>query len=236
MNKSSTNRDQQTTAQHLLRTSLLTSPEGHILLTGLSAALLYILWLVAINFHDLQRLQVFVAMTATHVLFGRAAGMSFGYTFNLAQSTIIVSSMIIESIVVLLFYPLFVFSWRHLLIIPTMKKMMDRIHNAAEAHRHLIHRYGLLGLFVFVWFPFWMTGALVGCVIGFLLELRPWLNIGVVIGGAYLAIISWAFLLNKLHDRVARFGSYAPLFILAGLIVIALIGHFINRARRSKEK
>ena len=219
-----------------LRSSLLTSPEGHILVTGLVVGCLYLIWIGLNGIWEPKRMQIFVAMTATHVLFGRAAGMSFGYTVNLGHITVILTSMTVESIVLLIFYPLFVFSWRHLLVFPVLKKTMDRLHQAAEKHRKLIYRYGLLGLFAFVWFPFWMTGSLVGCIIGFLLELRPWVTIGVVIGGGYMAIISWSFLLHKLHDRVAGLSPYASISILAFLVLLALIGSLIGRKKQDKDR
>ncbi len=212
------------------------SPEGHILVTGLVVGCLYLLWIGLNGLWDPKRMQIFVAMTATHVLFGRAAGMSFGYTVNLGNITIILTSMTIESIVLLIFYPLFVFSWRHLLVFPVLKKMMDRLHQAAEKHHKLIHRYGLFGLFAFVWFPFWMTGSLVGCIIGFLLELRPWVTIGVVIGGGYMAIVSWSFLLHTLHDRAAGFSPYASLIILSILILLALLGSLMGRKKQDKNE
>jgi uncharacterized membrane protein len=220
----------------ILRSGLLKSPEGHILVTGLVAGVLYLLWIGLNGFWEPKRMQMFIAMTATHVLFGRAAGMSFGYTFNLGPGTIILTSMMIESIVVLMFYPLFVFSWRHLLVFPVLKKTMDRLHQAAEKHHRLIHRYGLFGLFALVWFPFWMTGSLVGCVIGFLLGLRSWVTIGVVLGGAYMAIVSWSFLLHSLHVRTSGFGPYASLSILAFLILLALIGSFMGRKNHDKSE
>ncbi|MCP4398973.1 MAG: small multi-drug export protein [bacterium] len=220
----------------VLRSSLFTSPEGHILVTGLVVGCLYLLWIGLNGLWEPKRMQNFVAMTATHVLFGRAAGMSFGYTVNLGHGTIILTSMTIESIVLLFFYPFFVFSWRHLLVFPALKKMMDRLHQAAEKHHKLIHHYGLFGLFALVWFPFWMTGSLVGCIIGFLLELRPWVTIAVVLGGGYMAIVSWSFLLQRLHDRAAEFGSYASLTILALLILLALLGSLAGRKKQKKKE
>ena len=52
--------------------------------------------------------QVVVAMTATHILFGRAAGMSFGYAVGLGHGRGHSVNMAIETVLVLLFYPLFV--------------------------------------------------------------------------------------------------------------------------------
>lgn len=212
-----------------VRTALLSSSEGHIFLTGIFLSLLYLLWLAANGLWNPKQTHIFVAMTVTHILFGRAAGMSLGYTVGLEHYLVIPMNLIIETIQVLLFYSLFVFSWRKLLMIKRLNNMMNRIHHVAETHRDLIHRYGLLGLFVFVWIPFWMTGSAVGCVIGFLLNLRPWLTIGVVLGGASMAIISWAFLLQKLHQRVSEFGPYASIGILSLIIALVLAGHFLYK-------
>lgn len=215
--------------------TLLSSQEGHIFLTGLLLSVFYLLWLAVNELWYPRQAHVFVAMTITHVLFGRAAGMSFGYTVGFGHAVVIPMNLVIETIQVLLFYPLFVFSWRQLLIINRLKNMMDRMHQAAQAHQGMIHRYGLIGLFVFVWIPFWMTGSAIGCVIGFLLSLRPWLTVGVVLGGAYMAIISWAFLLRELHDRASEFGPYASIGILAIIILIAFAGHFIYKKQRDHQ-
>jgi uncharacterized membrane protein len=168
-------------------------------------------------------------MTATEILFGRAAGMAFGYTLGLTHIKVIPICMIIETVLVLIFYPLFVLSWRHLLVIQWLKKTFERISNAAETHKDKIQRYGLIGLFVFVWFPFWMTGPVVGCVIGFLLGLRVWLNLTVVLAGTYVAILGWAFFLRQLHESVAHYSSYATMVLLALLVIIIFVGHLLHR-------
>jgi hypothetical protein len=84
-------------------------------------------------------------------------------------------------------------------------------------------------LFIFVWFPFWMTGPVVGSVIGFLLGLKVWLNMTVVLAGTYVAIIGWAFFLRQLHDQVASYSSYAAMVLMVLLIVIAAVGHLLHR-------
>ncbi len=201
--------------------TILSSAEGHIFLTGLVAGVVYGLWVL---FWTPGRSNVFALLTVSHLLFGRAAGISFGYTMNFTHGQVILVNMIVESIILLLFYPLFVFSWRHLLVIRSLKNTMARIHAAAERNRDHIRKYGLLGLFLFVWFPFWMTGSIVGCVIGFLLNLHPWLNMSVVLAGSYVAIVSWAFLLHELHIQVEQFSQYASLTILGIIILIVVIG------------
>ena len=112
---------------------------------------------------------------------------------------------------------------------------MARTHKAAEANQHIIQKYGIIGLFVFVWMPFWMTGPVVGCVLGFLIGLRPWVNITIVLSGTYLATVVWAVLLREAHERIAVYGTYAPLLILLLVIATVVAGNMWHRHREKHE-
>lgn len=95
----------------------------------------------------------------------------------------------------------------------------------------------LIGLFAFVWFPFWMTGPVVGCVIGFLLGLRAWVNIAVVLSGTYLAILAWGLFLSRFHDSVAAYSSQAAMVLMILLIVIIVAGSLLHGTlRETKHK
>nr|MDJ0863725.1 small multi-drug export protein [Gammaproteobacteria bacterium] len=176
--------------------------------------------------------QVLVAIAAMNILFGRAAGLSFGYAAGLDHGVVVPVNMIVETILVLLFYPLFVFSWRHLVEIRGLTKLIKRTTTAAEANREKIRKYGMIGLLAFVWLPFWMTGPVVGCAIGYLLGLRTWLNLTVVLAGTYLAIGGWALVLRELHVRVAEYSVFGPMALLALIILIAVVGYLLHKAHR----
>ena len=212
-----------------LKQTLLTSSEGRLLLLGVAIALIYTFWLGIKMLLSPDESQVLIGMTATELLFGRAAAMAFGYSLGLGHRTVIPICIIIETILVLIFYPLFVFSWRHLLVIKRLKKVFERIQKSAETHKDKVQKYGVIGLFAFVWFPFWMTGPVVGSVIGFLLGLRVWLNMAVVLTGTSLAIIGWAFLLRQFHNQVASYSSYAAMVLMALLVVIIIAGNLLYR-------
>jgi uncharacterized membrane protein len=216
--------------------TLLTSPEGRILLLGVAVAFLYTLWLVFKFINSPEQAQILIGMTATDIMFGRAAAMAFGYSLFLKHSLVITICIIVETILVLIFYPLFVFSWHHLLVIKWLRNTFDRIDRAAETHKDKIQRYGIIGLFVFVWLPFWMTGPVVGCVIGFLLGLKARFNIPVVLTGTYVAILGWAFILRRFHEHVAAYGSYAEIVIFAILIIVIIFGNLLHRTLQEKKK
>ena len=213
------------------RAALLATSEGHILLTGLALAFLYFAWLGWVSLSSTRDSQVLLALTATHTFFGRAAGIAFGYASGFGHAIVIPVNLAIETIMLMLFYPLFVFTWRHLFVFKGFKNFMERIHNAAQANRASIRRYGIPGLFLFVFIPFWMTGPLVGCAIGFLLGLRPWVNMSVVLSGTYVATFLWAILLKELNERLAAYGSLAPMILVGAIIVIVVVSNIILRDR-----
>jgi uncharacterized membrane protein len=219
-----------------LRSTLFRSSEGRVLLVGVTLAVVYSFWLgFKLVFSPVES-QVFLGMTATQVIFGRAAGMAFGYSLGLGQGTVIFISIIVETILVLIMYPLFVFSWQQLLVIKRLKNLFERIRKAAEARKPVVQRYGIIGLFVFVWFPFWMTGPVVGSVIGFMIGLRVWVNIAAVLGGTYIAIVGWAIFLRKFHDTVASYSSYAAMVFMSLLLFIIIVVYLFRRIERDNGK
>jgi uncharacterized membrane protein len=180
--------------------------------------------------------QVLVGMTATQIMFGRALSMALGYRSGIGNSTIILVCIALETIIVLIFYPLFVLSLRHLLVVNWLNNIFERTRRSAEARKGIVQKYGIVGLFVFVWFPFWMTGPLVGCVIGYLLGLRVRLTIAAVLGGTYVAILGWAFFLRKFHDLVASYSSYAAMVLMTVLvIIIVIVGNLLHRTGQDKK-
>ncbi|GAG30902.1 unnamed protein product, partial [marine sediment metagenome] len=174
------------------------------------------------RFQSVELSRSLLTMTGAHLAGGRAAGMTWGYAHALPAWLVIVTNMAIETYLVLLFFPLFVFSYRRLIVIKPLEETMQRAQQAAEAHRSEIVRYGIPGLLLFVWFPFWMTGPLVGSIIGFLIGLGPWLNVTVVVGGTWAAILCWGLVLNRIYKLVEPIGPYIPLLIVGAIILFAV--------------
>ncbi|MBI1731550.1 MAG: small multi-drug export protein [Gammaproteobacteria bacterium] len=187
-------------------------------------------------FHATGTFQALVGMTAAHVLFGRAAGMSYGYSLGYGHGLVFSANIIIETIIVMLVYPLFVFTLRRLLVSATLREFMERVYRAAESRRRVIHRWGIPGIFLIVLFPFWGTGPVVGSVIGFLLGLRPWVNMAVVLGGTYMACVAWAILLKELHERVEAVSPYGGIAVVAVIVVFVVLGFFWGGRRTSQVK
>ncbi len=213
------------------RFALLASTEGRLLVAGLTLSGLMVLafgiaWQLFPD--DILR---YVAMTGLNLFIGRAAGMSFGYASGFSHAQVVPFNMLVETIQVLVVYPLFALSWRQLIELRRLQPYMARMRGTAESRSGMVRKFGIAGLFIFVFLPFWMTGPVVGAIIGFLIGLRPWVNVVVVLGSTYIAIGIWALLLNELSAWAATFNRLAPYALVVAIALIVVAGHLWYRRR-----
>jgi uncharacterized membrane protein len=208
--------------------------EGRILAVGVALAWLLVMalgigWLV-----EPEWTVVFAAMTGLNLLIGRAAGMSFGYANGLDHLVVIGSNVLVETIQVLVIYPLFVLSWRNLVNVRRLQRFLVQIRHSAEASEAQVARYGMAGLFLFVFLPFWMTGPVVGSVIGFLIGLGARRNLATVLSATYVAIGIWAFAFEQLNELLAAYGRYAAFGTVLAFATAAVVIGRLGRLRRGR--
>jgi uncharacterized membrane protein len=206
--------------------------EARILALGVGLCLLTVValgvgWLVE---PDLTAL--FAAMTGLNLTIGRAAGMSFGYASGLGHPAVISSNVLTETIQVLVVYPLFVLSWNNLVDVRYMRRLLVTMRQTAEANQSRVARYGMIGLFAFVFLPFWMTGPVVGAIIGFLIGLKPRHTIPTVLAATYLAVAIWALFFERLTALVADYGRYAA---FGAVLVVAVVALALRSAQRWRQ-
>ncbi|HEY8887308.1 MAG TPA: small multi-drug export protein [Gallionella sp.] len=228
------------TVEHLPRPTwrqLFKTTEGRILLIGIAIALAGMIVMGLVAFWSLQTSRMIGAMIFIDIIFGMIVSMSVGYANGYGHALVVPVIMWVETVLVLLFYPVFVFSLLKLVEFPRLKRFLDRTHAVAERNHDRVRRYGVPGLFLFVWFPFWMTGPVLGSAIGYLLGFPAWLTLSVVLAGAYITIVGWAYLLFGLYIRAAVFGSWAPLLIIGLVILVIIAVYWFNlRSKNHKPK
>lgn len=201
---------------------LLRRTEVRILAVGLFLALLTVAALSIGWFLDPELAARFAAMTGLNLTVGRAAGMSFGYASGLHHPSVITGSMLVETIQVLVIYPLFVLSWKSLVDERRMQRLLVGVRRSAEASQSRVARYGMIGLFAFVFLPFWMTGPVVGSVIGFLIGLKARHNLPIVLSATYAAVAIWAAFFERMNAWFAAYGRYAAFCLVVVVAVAAL--------------
>lgn len=215
---------------------LFKTPEGRILLLGIALALAGLIVMVSVAYWSMSTSRMIGAMSFANIVFGSAVSMSIGYASGYSHALVVPVNLWAETVLVLLFYPVFVLSMRKLVVFPRLGRFLESTRAAAERNHDKVRRYGILGLFLFVCIPFWMTGPVVGCAIGYLIGFPTWLTLLVVLAGSYAAIAVWAYLLFDLYARAAGFGSWAPVLIIGLVIVMILAGYRLNRSGKKAVK
>jgi len=215
---------------------LFKTTEGLILLFGIAIALIGIISMGVIAFWSPQTSEIIGAMSIASLIFGTVVSMSIGYAAGYGHTLVIPVNMWIESVVVLLFYAVFVLSMHKMVVFPRLKLYLERTRTAAERHHEAVRRYGIAGLFIFVWIPFWMTGPVVGSVIGYLLGFPAWLTLSVVLAGTLMTLLSWAYLLHGLYTRAAIFGPWASALIIGLIILVIAVFYLIERRGKNKRQ
>lgn len=166
------------------------------------------------------------------LVFGRAAGISLALAlgFNTLWATIL--NIYIENTMVVILYPLFVWSVQGIRTFQKTENFFNSINAIAQKYEKLLKRYGILGLFLFVWLPFWLTGPIVGAAIGYFMRLQVWLNLFVVLSGTNLAIVCWAYLLARLDSELKYFGQNSMWVLLGIFVSLAIFGAFFAKFKQ----
>ncbi len=201
---------------------ILRSSELDIFFAGVLLLGLYVLIAYIVKEFSAKAGVTLLAMSGANLFVGRAGAITIGFDGGLPRWIVLGATMVNETCLVLMLYPLFVFFYRDLFVFKWLKNLMVRLRKAAIRRRKQIMRYGVPGLFVFVWFPFWMTGPVVGCAIGFLMGLRNWVNLTIVLVGTYVAILGWTLVLEGLHERMQSMGAWAPRTFIIALFLVAV--------------
>lgn len=200
--------------------TLLQYKEGQILLTGLFLLGCFMLLLVLSTLFFPNYLQALLSITATNVVFGRMAGLSIGVASQMDTTFLVGLNFLIESIMVLILYPLFVLSWTKLELIsyPPLRDFLLKSKQSARNYEALIKRYGVIGLVLFVLTPFAMTGPVIGSFVGFLIGFKHEVTLLVVLSSTFIAIIIWVYLIKNFETVLIAYND----MLVTGFLIAAL--------------
>ena len=197
--------------------------EGRILLAGLALLGLFVLLLLLSAFFFPREVQSLLSITATNLIFGRMAGLSIGISSQMDTLLLILFNFLIEAIMVLILYPLFVQSWNRLEIITyePLHNFFERSQKTVRKYQPRIKKYGVPGLILFVLSPIAMTGPVVGSCIGYILGFSHQKTLITILWATLMAIILWVYLIGHFEDFLV---SYSHVISLGFLTAAVLMG------------
>ena len=208
------------------------SEESGVFVIG---SLLLVAWLLAIA--TLWRLghpwEQWVIMGFTELILGRGVAIAKAVEMGMHPGLVVFLATYVDAVTVFLFYPVLILACRNLVEGQPVDPRMKGIIESAEKNVTRFAKYKIAGIFLFVWLPFFMTGVVVGAVLGYLLGLKTWTNMATVTLGTLTAAVCWLYTYDYLYGRLAQIHSQIPALFTAALIV-ALIIHRLWAETRKK--
>jgi len=165
-----------------------------------------------------------------HVL-NAADGISNGFS----NPYLIFQCGLQDIVLVLVAYPWIVRAYQGMDTRGIVGKTIDNFRKSAERQHRYVEPFGAIGLWIFVVFPFWGTGALVGSVVGYLLGLRTWVCFTAVFSGHLLGVTTSVLLFDSIEGWLRQFErsyvSFLP-WIVVSLLTLSWCARGLWRQRR----
>lgn len=163
------------------------------------------------------------------VFLGRAAAVGVGREMGFESLFLFFQTAAADLIIVFLVYPVFVKGYQHLTRVPYIGGTLDSMHKVALSYKPVIAPYGFVGLMLFVIFPFWSTGALVGAILGYIIGMPALTTLISINVGNVISIGAWVWF----YDLVRDWNRGVALVLLGLILAIAIAGIVVGmRSRR----
>jgi uncharacterized membrane protein len=214
--------------------------EVKILSLGLLVAALLGLGLLYLAFADPRLYRILSSTAVLHVMGGRALGVTTCLSAGLSVGSTIAYNFLVEVVIVFIAYGVVVLIMRNVIQPKLLKATVRQAELTAQRQRTTVKRFGAVGLFLFVMFPFVMTGPVIGAIIGYLLNYRPASNFAIVLSGTLTAIVVYALLGQNLLALIGRVVDLEQVQLWGGLaiaaVVVAVLAYHIGTVRRILEE
>lgn len=204
--------------------------EVKILSIGLMLCALTGIYFLYLIFTDPGLYNVLSSTAVVHLMGGRALGIARCLSAGISLFYTILYNFYLEIVIVLVAYGIIVLIMRNVIQPKLFHSAVRQAELTAQSQKTNIKRYGAIGLFLFVMFPFFMTGPVIGAVIGYLLNYKAINNFLIVFSGTLTSIIIYAFVGNRVIGFINQYIEIELLkkwggIVVGGLILVFLIYH-----------
>ena len=204
--------------------------EVKILFLGLVLTALTGIYFLYLLFTDPGLYKVLSSTAIIHIMGGRALGILTCLSAGISLFYTISYNFFLEVVIVLIAYGVVVLVMRNIIQPKLFDSAVRKAELTAQSQKTKVKKYGSIGLFLFVMFPFFMTGPVIGAIIGYLLNYRAINNFLIVFSGTLTSIMIYALIGNNMINFI---NQYIPIevlkkwggIIIAVLIVVVLIYH-----------
>ena len=201
--------------------------EVKILLTGLILSFLTCLYLLYLLFTNFGLYKILSSTAIVHIMGGRALGIAACLAADISLFYTISYNFFLEVVIVLITYGMVVLIMRNIIQPKLFRSAVKQAELAAQDQKTNIKKYGSIGLFLFVMLPFFMTGPVIGSIIGYLLNYKAINNFLIVFSGTLSSILIYALIGNNLINHITQYVQIDLVKKWAAIIVGILIVLFL---------
>ena len=228
--------------------------EVKILFLGLVLAALTGIYYLYLLYADPGLYRVLFSTAIVHMMGGRGLGIVTCLSAGISLFYTILYNFFLEVVIVLIAYGIVVLVMRNIIQPKLFDSAVRKAELTAQSQKTKIKKYGSIGLFLFVMFPFFMTGPVIGAIIGYLLNYRAINNFLIVFSGTLTSIMIYALIGNNfiiireqsLDDGLVKAGKENPKqhiiyfcnfgFLNQALAIDPRVGLFLRAASRVADR
>lgn len=201
--------------------------EVKILTIGLLLLALGGLFLSYLLFTNISLYRALSSTAIIHLMGGRALGIAKCLSADLSLPFTVIYNFYIEVVIVLIAYGIVVLIMRNIIQPKLLHSAVRQAELTAQSQKTKIKKFGAVGLFLFVMFPFMMTGPVVGSIIGYLLHYKARNNFLIVFSGTLTSIIIYALIGNNIINRIRQYVDIEMIKTWGGITISLFIIVFI---------
>lgn len=175
------------------------------------------------------------ALVVAHFTGGRMANALLGAKLGFSNAVILYQSCIVDLIVMLFAYPLFLMGYERFARIPIFGTAIASAHEMAMRHQERVRPLGTAGVLLFVITPVWGTGPLVGVIVGYILGLGTLWTFGTVVTGNTLAAIVWILFFDSVSAKMEQYNAMLAYIVLAVMVLVVSGGLIASWWRKRRE-
>jgi uncharacterized membrane protein len=180
------------------------------------------LFVIAVLFgRDPQLATTLLSSIGLHLAGARAPAVLYCLGHGLSPTVTLLFNFYIEVVIVVLVYYAFILFVREGIESKLLHLAAKQAEESAQTHRDFLKRFERFGLFLLVIAPLPMTGPVTGALVGYLLNLKPWMTFLIVLSGTFVAnsvyVVLGHAVLTQIITMQAEYEGIATIII--GIVI-----------------
>ncbi len=227
-------------AQHAPASRLQDIPEFWALWLGVGLGMICLFTVLFGSAFNPHLGKVLLKVVTSHVVLGAPMGAVEGakHVDCLSFLQNVVFNSVLTACIICLFNAVFGLSCRKVFHLPFLQKRFHSIQSDAKRQKKAWARFGVPGIFVFVFIPIPMTGPVVGSLLARFVGLRLWGSVATVVTASIASIAAWGYAADRIQQylgsRVLQVFLWTLILLTLGIAALAKFRRFVLWIRGQK--